>query len=271
MRDFILENFRDASSCHPGVWPNSEQDVSSEEEENDDEDDTEKPLTTMSVESAKSAIKREEADEDVVRLEQARRRRQRSLPSSPPLTTSPKQTTSKSPSTLNSSSSSKKPARSTNEARYFKANISVICFNCGEVGHMSSGCLNPKTEKTCSYCAETGHELHQCPNLRCSRCLEKGHRAKDCPNERWDRGACDICGSTAHRRRECRILYDDFHGIFCMACGKPGHSCCITDPPVRKTMYCPNCAGEHLIQDCNVPLSEIATRHVGRRRYKNYC
>jgi hypothetical protein len=41
--------------------------------------------------------------------------------------------------------------------------LNVLCFNCGETGHYSSGCHWPKV---CFICHQTGHVVDKCPEWK---------------------------------------------------------------------------------------------------------
>jgi len=74
-----------------------------------------------------------------------------------------------------------------------------IFYSCGEEGHFSRNCPEPK-KKTgeCYNCGETGHNKADCPNPKVARpftrecrvCGKEGHLAAECP----DGLPCRICG-----------------------------------------------------------------------------
>jgi hypothetical protein len=66
----------------------------------------------------------------------------------------------------------------------------MVCFNCGEKGHLSRQCPNPRKEMKdrvrCFNCGKVGHMSFDCPeprkNKACYNCGSEEHIARDCPN-----------------------------------------------------------------------------------------
>jgi hypothetical protein len=67
----------------------------------------------------------------------------------------------------------------------------MVCFNCGEKGHISRQCANPRVEMKdrvrCFNCGKVGHMSFDCPDPRknkaCYNCGSEEHIARDCPND----------------------------------------------------------------------------------------
>lgn len=72
----------------------------------------------------------------------------------------------------------KGPTRKRRENRYFITDLATKCFNCGQIGHMSSLCMNDRVLKPCYYCGLRGHMAVSCPHLPCPTCLQLGHTAR---------------------------------------------------------------------------------------------
>lgn len=72
----------------------------------------------------------------------------------------------------------KGPTRKRRENRYFITDLATKCFNCGQIGHMSSLCMNDRVLRPCYYCGLRGHMAMNCPHLPCPTCLQLGHTAR---------------------------------------------------------------------------------------------
>jgi len=144
------------------------------------------------------------------------------------------------------------------------------CFNCGEEGHMSRNCPNPKVERRrsnfssdrgdrgnrdsrgpmkCFNCGEEGHMSRECTqpkaerrerdlsSVTCYKCGEKGHMANDCTSQ------TSVGGGRGGERTDSRQCYN---------CGHSGHiSRDCPDTPKRK---CHNCGHPgHIASQCTEP------------------
>ena len=56
--------------------------------------------------------------------------------------------------------------KNTHRRYYTKDNITIKCFNCGEVGHLSNECTNIVLP-CCLKCNEYGHTERTCPKVQC--------------------------------------------------------------------------------------------------------
>ena len=132
------------------------------------------------------------------------------------------------------------------------------CFNCGQPGHLSKDCTQPRQNNgggrggggggrgggggdrperaeggaprpsgNCFTCGRPGHLSRNCPAAggagpRCYNCGQSGHMSRECPAER---GTCHNCQQTGHVAREC--------------------------PQPKAPMKCFKCAGEgHMSREC---------------------
>jgi ATP-dependent RNA helicase DDX21 len=99
----------------------------------------------------------------------------------------------------------------------------MACFNCGEAGHKSMDCSEPKKERggggdrgpmACFNCGEEGHKSMDCPEprkergggdrgpMKCYNCQEEGHGARDCPEPKKPL-TCYKCQEEGHMARDC--------------------------------------------------------------------
>lgn len=96
------------------------------------------------------------------------------------------------------------------------------CFNCGERGHISKGCLKPKNP-ACFKCGQSGHIVKECTHQqtptkvvvapvrvepirqvahkKCYNCGELGHTSNACPKPK--NLSCYKCRQSGHIAREC--------------------------------------------------------------------
>ncbi|DAZ98973.1 TPA: hypothetical protein N0F65_000505 [Lagenidium giganteum] len=137
------------------------------------------------------------------------------------------------------------------ENRYFVTDLATKCFNCGQVGHMSSLCMNDKVLKPCYYCGLRGHMAFSCPHMPCYQCLQVGHDSRDCTSKKVRRQHCGICGRGNHDDAHCDDADASFRDVTCMVCLKAGHLHCVPiPPPADRRVYCANCGRNHTISEC---------------------
>uniref|UniRef100_K3WCG0 CCHC-type domain-containing protein n=1 Tax=Globisporangium ultimum (strain ATCC 200006 / CBS 805.95 / DAOM BR144) TaxID=431595 RepID=K3WCG0_GLOUD len=158
--------------------------------------------------------------------------------------------------------------RKRRENRYFVTDLATKCFNCGQIGHMSSLCMNDRVLKPCYYCGLRGHMAMACPHLPCHSCLQLGHTSKDCSNRRLKLDNCGACGRVGHDDDDCDNVGNGLEGISCMVCVKTGHLHCVPiPPPADRKIYCPNCTGKHLLSDCREYV-EPSTPHFAVSNFR---
>lgn len=116
------------------------------------------------------------------------------------------------------------------ENRYFStANISIKCYNCGEVGHMSRSCPHERMV-LCIKCNKIGHESSECPNVKCFKCNRIGHRYYECKAPK-NIETCDRCKSKGHVGEDCLadpivVPSKKIKKLNCYFCGQKGHLIC---------------------------------------------
>jgi len=95
-----------------------------------------------------------------------------------------------------------------------------------------------------------------CPNLTCFRCGQFGHHSRSCSNPKGTKlFACSNCESFSHDIKYCSrfpMIPSRGKGIRCMSCSETDHVCCKNMPEQQsKKIYCPQCGvpGHH----CDYP------------------
>ncbi|KAI4720846.1 hypothetical protein E4T48_02988 [Aureobasidium sp. EXF-10727] len=92
------------------------------------------------------------------------------------------------------------------------------CFNCGEIGHNKSDCTKERVI-TCNNCKAEGHMSRDCPeprsaaNITCNNCSQLGHFSRECPEPKnWAKVTCNQCGQLGHTVRRCTAAPADYAG-----------------------------------------------------------
>ena len=116
------------------------------------------------------------------------------------------------------------------DLRYYAiSNITMKCFNCNEVGHMSRNCPHDLIIN-CTRCNGKGHDDFDCPNIKCFKCNRIGHKSFECKVSSRDIIKCDKCKNVGHESSDCLIHPDirrkDVKNSTCFFCGKTGHQIC---------------------------------------------
>jgi len=104
---------------------------------------------------------------------------------------------------------------------------SLMCFKCGEIGHVSAVCQ--QAQAVCYNCKKAGHLKQDCPEpkapVSCYRCGRQGHISSECAEPRQTQ--CYTCGETGHISRECpnatAVGANGAADATCYLCGKTGH------------------------------------------------
>jgi hypothetical protein len=117
------------------------------------------------------------------------------------------------------------------DTRYFAgSNITIKCYNCGEVGHMSKNCPN-ELVIICFRCQQNGHNSSECPNIKCFKCNRIGHKSYECKIRTKDVVKCSSCNNIGHEEEDClceppRIKKSLLKTRICDFCNEPGHIFC---------------------------------------------
>ncbi len=85
---------------------------------------------------------------------------------------------------------------------YIPNNITVKCYNCNEVGHISDTCPN-NTVLICTRCHENGHLSPDCDNFKCFRCNKRGHKRNFCTTPKEKIFTCQACNQIGHKKIDC--------------------------------------------------------------------
>jgi len=143
-------------------------------------------------------------------------------------------------------------------SRYWLKDISIKCFNCGEVGHMEFRCTNAEQTRPCNFCATTAHPPGPCLlSTVCFNCEIPGHGIRQCIHRRGmpKRVICTLCCLHGHHIWNChpsrRIRNQDLTQFGkCLVCIKVGHFSCVEnkwEKPCNDNIWCFNCGlqGHH--------------------------
>lgn len=120
--------------------------------------------------------------------------------------------------------------------RYFED--TTVCFNCGEVGHISRNC-KIIDERNCMYC-DLKHIKQPCSFILCENCKYLGHHTRFCRGRQYHPQICLECPLQHHYTDECPKVWRVYK---------------FKNYPNKKAiiMSCPHCQGEdHFLDDCTL-------------------
>jgi hypothetical protein len=124
------------------------------------------------------------------------------------------------------------------DVRYFTvSNITIRCYNCNEVGHISRNCPN-EVIIMCIRCQQKGHNEYDCPNIKCFRCNKIGHKSFECKMRGKDILKCENCQNIGHEALDClveplKLKRKQLKEQTCYFCSQKGHAMC----PLNKSGY----------------------------------
>lgn len=124
------------------------------------------------------------------------------------------------------------------QRRYFADTL--ICYECGDVGHVSCRCPNLKLD-VCIMCGFMGHDRNECPMTVCNRCYMLGHCAKECTGKRAAESymLCKVCAYGEHTIGDCPRKWRVY-----VVMGDVRED--------RLVKCCSNCySGNHYVDDCS--------------------
>lgn len=131
--------------------------------------------------------------------------------------------------------------------RYFED--STICYNCGEIGHVSRNCGVEK-ERNCMYC-DINHKGKPCDFVLCDNCLNLGHNSRNCRSRPRQLRICKKCPLQSHYDDECPRVWRKYRLKS-------------TSKSSSLIMSCPYCYSDsHFMDDCSMKDRKftIFTKH----------